>query len=199
MECLVRRATIEDLPVLQALWQRALLPGYALEKRLTEFYVIVRGDGVISGSIGVRREGWHGLFHSEVYASPREANACRQAFWDGLQKILRGQGIIRFWMREPVDEFWQQVGFSPATPQELQRLPRTFQEGRGRWYTYALTDEAAAEEALRKGLALIHAQEEKERTRWERWARFWKAIAVLIALGFLGAAIWLLLHLPIRR
>ena len=47
-----RRATLEDIETLRALWQTALLPIQELEKRLTEFQIVEGMDGRIFGALG---------------------------------------------------------------------------------------------------------------------------------------------------
>ena len=50
----VRRATLDDLPTLLGLWEVNRLPALELERRLTEFQVVSRPDGVVVGAIGLR-------------------------------------------------------------------------------------------------------------------------------------------------
>jgi hypothetical protein len=46
----VRRATTDDRKSLKALWQSMLLPADELEKRLTEFQVVVTADDSALGA-----------------------------------------------------------------------------------------------------------------------------------------------------
>ena len=49
----IRRATVDDLPALHALWLAAQLPADKLKDRVTEFQV-VEADGKFAGAIGVQ-------------------------------------------------------------------------------------------------------------------------------------------------
>ena len=59
----IRRATVDDLPALRALWRSAQLPADELESRLTEFHVVECG-GEFAGALGVQVAGQHARLHS---------------------------------------------------------------------------------------------------------------------------------------
>ena len=65
----VRRASIDDLPQLNSLWQQERLPSASLEKRFKEFQV-VEASSEILGAIGLEVLGTEGRLHSEVFAHP---------------------------------------------------------------------------------------------------------------------------------
>ena len=77
----IRRATVEDLPALKALWMTARLPAGELECRLTEFQV-VESEGRFAGAIGVEILRQHACFYAEDYADFAVADAARELFWD---------------------------------------------------------------------------------------------------------------------
>ena len=62
-----RRATVEDLPALQALWQRADLPWDQLDRFVTEFLVVPgEEDGMLLAAIGLQVDSDQALAHSEA-------------------------------------------------------------------------------------------------------------------------------------
>ena len=48
----MRRATVDDLGGLKLLWERARFQVLDLEKRLTEFQLVVSNEGDLIGAIG---------------------------------------------------------------------------------------------------------------------------------------------------
>ena len=66
----LRRATVDDLPGLKVLWERARLQVLDLEKRLTDFQLVVSDAGDLIGAIGLHIEGKQGQVHSEAFAQP---------------------------------------------------------------------------------------------------------------------------------
>ncbi|MCD6338847.1 MAG: hypothetical protein J7M29_05635 [Verrucomicrobia bacterium] len=188
-----RRATVDDLPALRGLWTTALLPATRLEKEVGRFFVVERPDGVLSGAAAVAQSGWHGLLHNEAFSSEAEAREARPALWAGILQAVRSQGVLRLWIAKPAAPFWErEAGFREPLPRELARMPSEFREGRKEWLTLPIQDDVKLEEALRDKLEAFHAEEQRERERWERWSRFWMLAAWLVAAGFLAAAVWLL-------
>lgn len=187
-----RRATLDDLPVLRGLWETARLPVFDLERRLTEFHVITRSDGVVNGAIGFRVAGWHGLLHSEAFYSEAGAAISRPLLWEHIQKLARGQGAARLWMVSPVADFWKDTGFRQASTVELPRLPVEFGPANRPWHTLPLRDDVVLEQVVEKEFARLREEGEARNASLRRQVTFWKIVGGLIALGFFAAAIWLL-------
>lgn len=195
MEITVRKARIDDLPTLRALWRQTLLPVDQLEKTFTEFFVLCRADGVILAALGVRQFGWHALLHSEAYLSPAKEDLYRHWLWTHLQEVARRHGIIRFWISEARQSPWVQFGFVQASDDELARLPEQFANcSRASWYTYALVDDHTLEQAAQINIQALRAELDRERDRWQKWGTLWKATALAISLAILIIALWLFLQ-----
>lgn len=186
-----RRATLDDLPALRGLWQTERLPGHELEKRLTEFHVVVRPDGTITGTAGLWVVGTEALVHNVAFATPALAVEGREALWSHLLTLAQTQGVTRLWAREPVAR-WSGAGFAPAAPAQLRRRPPSFGPARERWFTHALRDEAAAAAAWEKEFAALQTYHQEQAERVRRRAAFWKLLAWGIAVVFLAGTIWLL-------
>jgi N-acetylglutamate synthase-like GNAT family acetyltransferase len=187
----VRRANLDDLPVLRGLWQSACLPGYELEKRLTEFHVALRPDGLVTGTRGFQVAGPHALLHSPAFPSPALAAEALPALWEQALALAQTQGVARLWLRGPAAVHWQEAGFQAATPAQLKRLPAALGPARGDWWTVALRDEAAAVAALEKEFAALHEAEQEHTERLQRQAAFWRFLAWGIAALFLAGAVWM--------
>lgn len=199
----VRRANLEDLSVLRGLWQSERLPGHEFEKRLTEFHLAVRPDGVVLGSLGFQVAGAHALVHSIACPSLAQAAEAVPALWEHALALAHTQGVARLWLRGPAEPHWREAGFTAAGPAHLKHLPAALGASRGEWWTLSLRHEATATEALEKEFAALHEVQQEQSDRIRRQAAFWKTLAWGIALVFLGGAVWMLLQLfrqsPRRR
>ena len=192
----VRRATVDDLPALKALWLAAQFPTAGLENRLTEFQVVESG-GQFAGALALEILRQHARLHSEDYADFSVADAARELFWERLQKLAANLGVFRVWTQE-TSPFWRHWGFQPANADTLARLPDEWKGLEGRWLTLELKNEEAINTALQSKLAgFINA--EKEQTArvaaQARSLRLWLTIALLVFAGICFAgAVFLLLH-----
>ena len=191
-QIIARRANLDDLPVLRGLWQLGRLPVYELDKRLTEFHVAVRPDGVITGALGFLVSGQHALIHSPAFASLAQEAEGLPALWDHLLTLARSQSVVRLWLHGPVANHWREAGFTAATPAELKKLPPGLGPAQGGWHTLALRDETVIPTTVERELVAFHAAQQEEAERLRRQAVFWKVLAWLIALAFFLAASWML-------
>lgn len=182
---------MEDLAVLRGLWQSERLPGYELEKRLTEFHVVVRPDGLVIGAVGFQVAGVHALVHSLAFTSPALAAEGLPRLWEHLRALAQTQGVARLWAQGQAAA-WPKAGFAAATPAQLKKRPAAFGPARGAWHTLALRDEAAVSQAWEKEFAALQEAHQEQAERLRRQAVFWKLLAwSMAALFFFGAA-WLL-------
>ncbi|MEY4387561.1 MAG: hypothetical protein RLY20_2844 [Verrucomicrobiota bacterium] len=122
-----RRATIEDLPALSALWQTMRFPAGELERRLTEFQVAIDGAGSVLGAIGFQVAGKNGLIHSEAYTDFGLADALRPIIWERLKMVAANHGIVRAWTREPAP-FWLQIGLTRPDEEAMTKFPPTWND-----------------------------------------------------------------------
>jgi N-acetylglutamate synthase-like GNAT family acetyltransferase len=192
----LRRATLDDLTPLKALWEVARQPVTAWEKRLTQFQIVERPDGVLCGAFGFRAVGFHGLVFGDAFHSRQQAADCQPAVWARLEALCRTQGVARLWLRGEPDPAWRERGFRPAEPRELQRLPPDFAaDGRGPWWTLVVRDEELLDAALKRELGEYQAEELARRERLQRSATALRWVALLIALAIFAAAMILLFTL----
>ena len=203
----IRRATVDDLDTLKALWASMRLDPVELEPRLTEFQVAENADHEVLGAIGILIEKPCALLHSEGYADFSIADEARQLFWQRLQTLAANHGVFRLWTQER-SPFWKSFGFQPPNAETLARLPEAWQnEFSGAWLTYPLKDEEAISAALEthEQQFAIYREAEKEVTqRVQEKARTFGAFLTVIFFGIaailLALACYLFFHnyLPYR-
>ncbi len=197
----VRRATVDDLDALKALWESMRLSPEALEPKLTEFQVVENADHEVLGAMGIEFAKPYALLHSEGYTDFGIADEARQLFWERLQTLAANHGIFRLWTQER-SPFWKSFGFQPPNPETLNRLPGEWQnEFTGAWLTYPLKDEDAIIAALEShehefAGARKMAQEETQRAqvRARNVGTFLTVLFFGIAIILLGCAGYLFLH-----
>src|SRR5580704_8798426 len=105
----VRRATVDDLPVLQSLWASAHLPAAEFERRFTDFQVVESADGALMGAIALEVAGRHGRLHSEAFADFGLADNLRELLWARMQSVAENFGLSRLWIAESAP-FWKRNG-----------------------------------------------------------------------------------------
>ncbi len=109
----IRRATVEDLGPLKALWSSMSFSAADLKNRLTEFQVATDASGKFIGAIGFQINQRHGLIHSEAYPDFALADAVRPLLWGRIQALAMNHGLARLWTRENAP-FWSHIGLQPA-------------------------------------------------------------------------------------
>lgn len=178
---LVRRATIDDLPGLIALWNSMHFEAADLEKRLTEFQIAESADGGLMGTIGIAISGRHGILHSEAFKDFALADLLRERLLERIQSIAKNHGLARLWTRE-VAPFWKRSGFQSAPTEVLQRLPEPWPASDNHWTTMQLRDEQALQVSLDKEFALFMQSEKQQTQGMFQQARVMKYIATVVAI-----------------
>lgn len=198
----VRRATIEDVPGLVALWQQENLPWDNLDKRFKEFQVVLSAEGELLGGIGLLISGLEGMLHSEVFAHPEQADILRELLWQRFQILAKNHGLTRLWTCI-FTPFWHQIGFQPATKEIVTRLPAAFANQDGPWFFLQLKDEVGSSISLDKEFALFKEAEKEQTAKLFRQARVLKVIATVLGITvFLLVIVWVFFffkaqgHLP---
>lgn len=159
-----RRATVDDLPALQALWQRADLPWDQLDRFVTEFLVVPgEEEGTLMAAIGLQIDGDQALAHSEALFPGEDADALRAALWLRLQIVARNQGAVRLWTLEDAP-FWRSV-FTKAAPATVQELKASFADPTAEWWTFQLIDPVKAQKLVDERMAIWEASRQADSTQ----------------------------------
>jgi len=195
----VRRATVDDLPTLKALWESMRISTPDLEKRLTEFQVAEDADGKIVGAIGLQIIQRHGLIHHEAFADFAVADQVRPQWWTRIQSLAMNHGVVRLWTREHAP-FWTHDGLQPADEQTLKRLPDAWDRTASGWLTLRLKDEDVMA-SLDKEFDMFVASEKRRSadalSQAQKFKTFVSILGLLLALGLGAWAVYIALtHRP---
>ena len=191
-ELTVRRATVDDLNGLKQLWERTRLQVLDLERRLTEFQLLVSNESDLLGAIGLHIEGKQGQLHSEAFTQPEQEDRFRAQLWERLQIVARNHGLVRLWTQER-SPFWQQAGFGGASPELLKKLPSGFGDAQAYWLALQLKEENLAAFSLEQEFELFQAAQKEESERLRRLGRSLKNIVmalvgIILAIGLFFVA-----------
>ena len=194
----VRRATVEDLPQLIALWKQEDLPWQQLEKRFKEFQV-VEGEGKVLGLLGLEVAGLEGHVHSEAFARPELADRLRDQLWERMQVVAKNHGLIRIWSQFSTP-FWNHCGFQAAGADVLARLPPGFAGTPGLWRFMQLRDDAALPASVEKEFAMFREMEKAETEKLFQKAKVLKLFAgLIVAAVFVLVIVWVVLWMRAQR
>ena len=183
----VRRATVDDLGGLKLLWERARFQVLDLERRLTDFQLIVSDAGDLIGAIGLQIEGKQGKLHSGAFTQPELGEQFRPRLWERIQTVARNHGLVRLWTQEG-GPFWQEAGFTETSPEALKKLPANFGGAPARWLTLQLKDEHAAALSVEHEFELFQTAQKEETEKLMRLGRTMKftvfaALGIAVAIG----------------
>jgi N-acetylglutamate synthase-like GNAT family acetyltransferase len=193
----VRRATVEDLPQLTALWQQENLPTADLEKRFKEFQLVQAPDGTVLGAMGLQVASGQARLHSETLLHPEQGDEIRTKLWDRTRLIAGNFGVARVWVQSSAP-FWRMNGFQPAGGAELEKLPAEFAGDAQPWQFLKLREEAVAV-SIDKEFALFREAERERTEKMFRQAKVLKMIAAVIAVGvFLLVIVWTFMFFKYR-
>jgi N-acetylglutamate synthase-like GNAT family acetyltransferase len=180
----VRRATLDDIGQLTALWKSMDFPADELAKRVTEFQVADSGDGKVLGSLGLQIADRQGRIHSEAFSDFALAEQLRPLLWDRVYSVATNHGLLRLWTQEQAP-FWNHCGLLTADAAALEKLPAPWRSQGANWLTLKLKEDIEAVVSLDKEFALFMESEKQRTERAFQHARILKAIAMLVALGVL--------------
>ena len=199
MSTQARRATIDDLSKLTALWRAEGLHAHDLEKRFKEFQLIEGAGGEVAGAIGLQISGHDGRLHSETFAHPEDSDTLRQQLWERVQMIANNHGLNRIWTQFE-SPFWHHVGFNAASSELTGRLPGLFAGEQRPWFFYQLRSETAPVVSIDKEFAMFREAERERTEKIFRQARVLKMIAAVLAVGVLGLVIfWAISFFQLQR
>ena len=186
----VRRATLDDLVQLTAIWQPMRFQVDDLARRITEFQVAENLEGQVLGALGLQIAERQGLVHSEAFSDFALAEQLRPLLWDRVHAVATNHGLLRMWTKEQAP-FWHHCGLLPADDEALQKLPAQWRGPSSRWLTLKLRDDVETLLSLDKEFALFVASEKQRTEQVFQRARTVKTLVTLISVGLLIAvAIW---------
>jgi N-acetylglutamate synthase-like GNAT family acetyltransferase len=188
----VRRATVEDLPALRALWGKAGFPAAELEKRFTEFQLVCSAEGALWGALGLQLEGKQACLHHLVVPDAAWRELVQQRLWERAITLAQNHGLTRLWVRAE-DALGDALGFQLASGDVLGRLPPPFGSRDGGWRTLRLREETAESVSLDQEFELFQQAQREESRMTMQQARRYKTVALLLLAVFLGVVALLVL------
>jgi N-acetylglutamate synthase-like GNAT family acetyltransferase len=180
----VRRATLDDIGPLTALWDSMQYHTQDLAKRVTEFQVAEGADGVVLGAVGLQLAGRQGLVHSEAFSDFSLADHLRPLLWDRIQNIATNQGLLRLWTQEQAP-FWNHCGMVKADEEALHKLPAGWRGPSSPWLTLKLRDDTEIVMSADKEFALFMQSEKQRSEQVIRRAKNVKTVMTLLAFALL--------------
>lgn len=190
----VRRATVDDLPGLAALWQDMNFSTDGLDQRLTEFQVAVDGQGALLGAVGFEVAGQQGRIHHEAFGDFALAEQLRPLFWERILMLAQNNMVFRLWTQEDAP-FWKQTGLQSPPREVLQKLPAKWMNAQGVWLTLQIKDEAAirALSVDQEFAGLMQAERETIAARVQMFKMAGMVTAILFAM-LVGAMLLYVFH-----
>jgi hypothetical protein len=176
-----RRAAVDDLPALRALWASMRHPVADLERRLTEFQVVEDASGQVVGTLGFCIQLRNGLIHSEAFADFSAADELRPLFWTRIQSLVLNHGLAHLWTVED-SPFWTRNGFQVAAEPALQKLPPAWAAAGTKWFTLRIKDEDAIS-SVEKEIEVWMLTERQRMARQLEKAKTIKTVATAFGVG----------------
>ncbi len=198
----VRRATLDDIGALSALWNSMKFPADDLARRVTDFQVAEDTDGKILGAVGLQIAERQGLINNEAFTDFALADQLRPMLWERVHAVAINHGLLRLWTAEQAP-FWSHCGLNKADPDSLQKLPPAWRQTAPNWLTLKLKDDVDAVLAMDKEFAMFMEAEKQKTARAFQHARILKLFATLIAVAvfalILMGLFFLVRHSPNAR
>jgi N-acetylglutamate synthase-like GNAT family acetyltransferase len=176
----VRRATLDDLGQLAALWQSMRFDTDDLAKRVTEFQIAESSDGKLLGALGLQLMAQQGLIHSEAFPDFALGDHLRPLLWDRVHAVATNQGLLRLWTREQAP-FWNHCGMVKADAATLSQLPPAWRDRSSEWLTLKLRDAVETLVSLDKEFAAFMESEKQRTVQALQRAKMLKTIATAMA------------------
>ncbi len=189
-----RRATIDDLPSLQALWIEAGQPWEELEKLLAEFQVVADEDGSLLAAVGLLVEGSEGLLHTETVAARagEEADELRAQLWRRIQIVARNQGVVRLWTAEDAPYWATEFSVAPAVTVEATGAGFLGNDPTASWRVRELVDPNKARQLVNEQMAIWSATRAQEQEQFQRKTRTFMLFALVLVAAIIGTCAWMI-------
>jgi N-acetylglutamate synthase-like GNAT family acetyltransferase len=184
----VRRATLDDLRPLGALWGTMNFAVDELARRITDFQVVESAQGVLLGATGLAVAERQGRVHSEAFTDFSLADTLRPLVWDRLQAVALNQGLLRLWTQEQAP-FWSHCGLVKADAEALEKLPAPWRGLPAGWRTLKLRDDFDAIISADNDFAVFVESERRQTARTLRHAKMLKSFVTFLAFLFLALAL----------
>jgi len=181
----VRRATLDDLRPLGALWGTMNFAVDELARHITDFHVAESAEGVLLGAAGLAVAERQGRVHSEGFTDFALADTLRPLLWERIQAVAMNQGLLRLWTQEQAP-FWSHCGLVKAEAEALEKLPAAWRGLPSAWRTRKLRDDFDAIISADKEFAVFVESERQQTARSLRRGKVLKSFVTFLAFVFLA-------------
>lgn len=192
-----RRATPEDLPALQLLWQSTGMPWEQLGSFINEFQVATDENEQLVGAIGMMVEESHALLHSESVHPDFDPDLVRLSLWRRMQIIARNKGVQFLWTQEDA-AYWLDSGFRAASGSEIQSCRASFMDPSAAWRVFPMADPSRVQDVLQEQFAILEATRLQESEDFQKRIKAFRLFAYLLGLVVL-AGLFLLLFIVAQK
>ena len=194
----VRRATIDDLEKLTALWQQENLPVAELDKRFKEFQLAEDDKGNVLGAMGLEIQGTEGRLFAEAFAHPEQADELREMLRSRFEMQAKNHGLVRMWTQLHAP-FWHNSGFQTPSDADQAKLPPGFAGSPQPWLMIQLREEPPSMPALDKEFQMFKEAEREQTQKMMQQARVLKMVAgVISVIVFLLVLTWAFFFLRLQ-
>lgn len=173
-----RRANIDDIPALQALWFRHDFDPEELEQRLIEFQVAESESGELHAAIGIRTAQRQALLHHECWSAEMTPSLRRNLATHAFSVCEKMQ-VWRVWTNL-ADIHWEEMGFDAASPEQLDELPPGFGDWKQSWMFRKLKEDIANNENLARQFELLKMENDVNNTRIAQTGKLMQLFGYLV-------------------
>ena len=184
----VRRATLEDLDQLTALWRTMHFDSDCLAKGITEFQVAETAEGRLLGAVGLQIAERQGRIHSEGFMDFALAEHLRPLLWERINSLAANHGLLRLWTQEQAP-FWNRCGLVKADEDIGGKLPGAWRGSSSAWLTLKLREDLDALISLDKEFAMFRELQKQNTERTLQRARTLKTILSVVAFLLFGTVL----------
>jgi len=191
----IRRATLDDLGQLTAMWSAMNYSTSDLARRVTEFQVAEADRGVLVGALGLQLAERQGLLHSEAFTDFALADHLRPLLWDRMQAVAAKQGLLRIWTQETAP-FWSRSGLLHADETSLAALPAGWRDPSAAWLTLKLREDLDTIIKADREFSVFMEMERQKTARTLQRGKILRGLALFLASALtifaMGAAFYLI-------
>lgn len=170
---------VDDLSDLRALWRTAGVYSLELEKRFTEFQIVVNDRTQVVAAFGIEIRNKDAHIHNDVYADPEAKTELRELVWRRIQTLAENHGLVRLW--SPVDEFWRKVGFAEPDKKVRERGGQLFGTTMERRLMLQLRNEEDLQLMVETQFEMFQQSSVAERERILEQGKRYRNIAIAVA------------------
>ena len=186
----IRRVHVADLNELRSVWRAAGIYSLELEKRFTEFQIVIDREAAIVASFGVDVRGKEGHIHSVAFRANTPKEELLEVIWNRAQTLAENHGLLRLW--SPDEPFWSGVGFAKPDEKARKQAAELYDATMDRRLMLQLRDEADIQMLAEAQFELFQQSTVAERERILERGKVYRnaaiAFALLVVIGGLIAA-----------